>query len=160
MDRSSRPRFNFVILKHPDDLKNEETQLRIRRLAMTEVGRARRKPKTKRERNEILLEFRDPTERLKLDHLGSGRTDPFCPYPIELDDSDRALLAYSAYNLRNKHTNFLTWCSLQPKYHPLQSITRLLVSCWIELCSDFPQRSLKLSKFPIPETERVFSFPG
>ena len=101
MDRSTKPSFNFVNLKHPDDLKDEATQLRIRRLAMTEVGKARRKPKTKRERNEIILEFRNPTEeRLQLDRLGSGQTDPFSPYPIDLDDSDRALLAHSGYILR------------------------------------------------------------
>ncbi|CAA9962937.1 hypothetical protein PTMSG1_06305 [Pyrenophora teres f. maculata] len=94
MDRSTKPSFNFVNLKHPDDLKNEETQLRIRRLAMTEVGKARRKPKTKRARNELILEFRDPSEsRVNIDRFGGGQLDPFNPYPIELDDSARALLA-------------------------------------------------------------------
>ncbi|KAF1847854.1 uncharacterized protein K460DRAFT_384132 [Cucurbitaria berberidis CBS 394.84] len=97
MDRSTKRNFNFVNLKHPDDLKDEETQLRIRRLAMTEVGRARRKPKTKRERNEIVLEFHTPAEeRLKLDRLGGGQLDPFGPYPIELDASARELLASSS----------------------------------------------------------------
>ena len=94
MDRSTKPSFNFVNLQHPDDLKNEETQLRIRRLAMTEVGRARRKPKTKRARHEIVLELRNPTEnQVNIDRLGGGQLDPFGPYPVELDDSDRALLA-------------------------------------------------------------------
>ncbi|KAI4942193.1 hypothetical protein J4E91_010167 [Alternaria rosae] len=94
MDRSTKPSFNFVNLTHPDDLKNEETQLRIRRLAMTEVGKARRKPKTKRARNEIILEFRNPSEsRVDIDRFGGGQLDPFNPYPIELNDSGRALLA-------------------------------------------------------------------
>lgn len=96
MDRSNEKTFSFVNLKHPDDLKDEETQLRIRRLAMTEVGRARRKPKTKRARNEIVLEFRNPTEpHLELERLGGGRIDPFSAYPIELNESDRNLLAAS-----------------------------------------------------------------
>jgi len=94
MDRSTKPSFSFVNLKHPDDLKNEETQLRIRRLAMTEVGKARRKPKTKRARNEVVLEFRDQSEsRVNIDRFGGGQLDPLNLYPIELDDSDRALLA-------------------------------------------------------------------
>lgn len=96
MDRSTKPSFNFVNLKHPDDLKDEETQLRIRRLAMTEVGKARRRPKTKRERNEIVLEFRQPVEKTaKIESLGGGKLDPFSPYPIELDEDARALLATS-----------------------------------------------------------------
>lgn len=98
MDQSSKPSFNFVNLKHPDDLKDEETQLRIRRLAMTEVGKARRKAKNKRGRNEIVLEIREPTQRKPvIDRLGSGRTDPFGRYPIELDDEARALVANSEF---------------------------------------------------------------
>lgn len=90
------PVFSFVNLKHPRDLKDEETQLRIRRLAMTEVGRARRKPKTKRKRNEIVLELRNTTLKPPaIERLGSGPIDPFSRYPIELDDEARALLANS-----------------------------------------------------------------
>jgi hypothetical protein len=96
MDHSTQRSFSFVNLKHPDDLKDEETQLRIRRLAMTEVGKARRKPKTKRARNEIVLEFRNPAEKQPdFDRLGGGSIDPFSPYPIDLDDSARGLLAHS-----------------------------------------------------------------
>ena len=96
MDRSARPIFNFVNLSHPDELKDEETQLRIRRLAMSEVGRARRKPKTKRERNEFVLEFRKPaTTPTTIDRLGGGEVDPFVPYPIQLDETSRALIASS-----------------------------------------------------------------
>ncbi|KAF2826610.1 hypothetical protein CC86DRAFT_349539 [Ophiobolus disseminans] len=95
MDRSTKPAFNFVNLKHPDDLKDEETQLRIRRLAMTEVGKARRKPKTKRARNEIVLEFRNSgEEKPDFDRFGGGNIDPFSAYPVPLDDSARALLAH------------------------------------------------------------------
>ncbi|KAF9691459.1 hypothetical protein EKO04_010905 [Ascochyta lentis] len=94
MNISSKPTFNFVNLKHPDDLKDGETQQRIRRLAMTEFGKTRRKPKTKRGRNEIVLQLRKPTERqLNINRLGSGPTDPFGRYPIELDYDARALLA-------------------------------------------------------------------
>ncbi|KAL1793790.1 hypothetical protein ACET3X_008772 [Alternaria dauci] len=94
--------FNFVNLTHPDDLKDESTQLRIRSLAMTEVGKARRKPRTKRERNEIILEFRRPAEnRVETGRLGSGHTDPFSPYPIDLDDSARTLVA----NIFSPNTN-------------------------------------------------------
>jgi hypothetical protein len=95
MDQSSKPSFNFVNLKHPDDLKDGETQLRIRRLAMTEVGKARRKPKNKRGRNEIVLELLDTRRQPDIDRLGSGRFDPFGRYPIELDDEARALVANS-----------------------------------------------------------------
>jgi len=98
MDRSTKPAFNFVNLKHPDDLKDEETQLRIRRLAMTEVGKARRKPKTKRARNEIVLEFRNPDEKKPdFDRFGGSNIDPFSSYPVPLDDSSRALLAHSGF---------------------------------------------------------------
>jgi hypothetical protein len=96
MDGSTQRSFSFINLKHPNDLKDEETQLRIRRLAMTEVGKARRKPKTKRARNEIVLEFRNSNEQLPdFDRFGGGDIDLFSPYPIPLDDSTRALLANS-----------------------------------------------------------------
>ena len=96
MDHSTKRAFNFVNLNHPDELKDEETQLRIRRLAMTEVGKARRKPRTKRARNEVVLKLRNPTERcLAVNRFGAGEFDPFGQYPIELDDSSRALLANS-----------------------------------------------------------------
>ncbi|KAL1799052.1 hypothetical protein ACET3X_003089 [Alternaria dauci] len=108
MDLSTKRNFSFVNLTHPDDLKNEETQLRIRRLAMTEVGRARRKPKTKRARNEIVLEFRDSSEsRVDIDRFGGGQLDPFNPYPIELNDSDRALLANVFTTEDNNHPSQL-----------------------------------------------------
>ncbi|KAF2845127.1 hypothetical protein T440DRAFT_493642 [Plenodomus tracheiphilus IPT5] len=95
MDDSTKPSFNFINLKHPDDLKDEEMQLRIRRLAMTEVGKARRRPKTKRERTEFILEFHEPEEkRVAIERFGSTRFDPFGHYPIELDDSARALLTH------------------------------------------------------------------
>jgi hypothetical protein len=96
MNSSTKPKFRFVNLKHPDDLKDEETQARIRRLAMAEVGKARRKPRTRRERNEMMLEIMDPTEvHLGLERLGGGLMDPFCVYPIEMNDSSRALVANS-----------------------------------------------------------------
>ncbi|KAH9882667.1 hypothetical protein J1614_000903 [Plenodomus biglobosus] len=95
MDKSTKPSFNFINLKHPDDLKDEETQLRIRRLAMTEFGKTRRRPKTRRERNEFILEFQKPEERkVDVERFGGTRFDPFARYPIELDDSSRALLSH------------------------------------------------------------------
>ncbi|KAH6638809.1 hypothetical protein C7974DRAFT_387349 [Boeremia exigua] len=94
MDQSIKPSFNFVNIKHPDDLKDEETQLRIRRLAMTEVGKARRKPRIKRGRDKIILELRDTTQRPPhIERLSSGSVDPFSRYPIELDDESRYLLS-------------------------------------------------------------------
>ena len=127
MDRSTKPSFNFVNLKHPDDLKDEETQLRIRRLAMTEVGKARRKPKTQRERNEIVLELRK--EQVDIERLGSGLTDPFSPYPVELDDSARVLLANGGYVVLNRSALFLTWSSFQFKLRTLDPTSRQLVPC-------------------------------
>lgn len=103
MDRSSGPSFNFVNLTHPDQLKDEETQHRIRRLAMTEVAKGRRKPKTRRGRTEILLELRDTRAGQPLpsgfDRLDGGEVDPFTPYPIDLDASSRALVANSKLHL-------------------------------------------------------------
>ena len=90
MKQSDDPGFNFVNIQHPDDLKDGETQLRIRRLAMREVGKARRRPKNK---TQIGLELRQPPA--SIDYLGSGRIDPFVRLPIELDDGARALLANS-----------------------------------------------------------------
>ncbi|KAI8933326.1 hypothetical protein NX059_009950 [Plenodomus lindquistii] len=95
MDKSTKPSFNFINLRHPDDLKDEETQLRIRRLAMTEVGKARRRPTTKRERHEIILEFPKPEgEKVDIERIGGNRLESFAQYPIELDDSARSLLAH------------------------------------------------------------------
>jgi|SRR5690242_21487761 len=97
----NRPKsFGFVNLTHPDDLKDESTQFHVRSLAMTEVGKARRKPRTKRERNEIILEFRRPEAKTTgIERLGGGHIDPFSPYPIALDDSARKLVAYSGFEL-------------------------------------------------------------
>lgn len=107
MDQTNKPSFNFVNLNHPDDLKDEEFQLRIRRLAMTEVGKARRKPKTKRGRNEIVLELRSTIPKPpEIDRLGSGKMDPFLRYPIELDDKSRALLA-NIFNPESTHASQL-----------------------------------------------------
>lgn len=106
MDKSSQPRFNFVNLTHPDELKDEETQHRIRRLAMTEVGKARRKPKTKRARNEIILEFRSPPRgqhnRTDFDRFNGSSVDPFAAYPIELDESSRTLVVNSQFLLPSR----------------------------------------------------------
>lgn len=98
MDRPTDSSFNFVNIQHPDDLKDEDTQLRIRRLAMKEVGKARRRPKNRRGRNQIVLELRDVAyARSSIGRLGSGRIDPFVLFPIELDDGARTLLANSTY---------------------------------------------------------------
>lgn len=104
MDNSTKRHFSFVNLKHPDDLKDEETQLRIRRLAMTEVGRARRKPKSNKSRNEIILEFRGSTlDQSNLERFGAGQLDPFYSYPIPVNDAIRALIANSWFpSLRYK----------------------------------------------------------
>ncbi|USP78006.1 hypothetical protein yc1106_05280 [Curvularia clavata] len=63
---------------------------------MAEVGKARRKPKTRRQRNEIVLEIRDQTEaHLHLERFGGGQTDPFCFYPVEMNESNRELVAHN-----------------------------------------------------------------
>lgn len=99
MDKSTKPTFNFVNLTHPDELKDEETQLRIRRLAMTEVGKARRKPKTKRARHEIILEFRDSSRGrhnlTEFDRFSGSNVDPFTSYPIDMNEASRSLVVNS-----------------------------------------------------------------
>ena len=96
MKQSDSLGFNFVNIQHPDDLKDGETQLRIRRLAMREVGKARRRPKNKRGRNQIVLELHvTPQPPASIEYLGSGRIDPFIRLPIELDNHAHALLANS-----------------------------------------------------------------
>jgi hypothetical protein len=68
---------------------------------MAEFGKTRRKPKTKRARNEIVLDFRNPSRDLQVqrqlsrssfDRFRGGNVDPFTPYPIELTDASRELL--------------------------------------------------------------------
>ena len=101
MDRSLQPNFKFVNLSHPDELKCEETQSRIRRLAMTEVGRKRRKPKRKRARNEIVLELRNIPKMhycAPFESIGMGDIDPFAPYPIELNEQSKSLIVNSEFN--------------------------------------------------------------
>jgi hypothetical protein len=108
MNRSTKPRFHFINLKHYDDLKDEQTQSRIRRLAMAEVGKARRKPKTRKERNEIVLEINNLIEtHLSLERLGGGQMDPFCRYPVEINSSDRALVASSELPFNNQFIVYL-----------------------------------------------------
>lgn len=161
MDRSTKSTFHFVNLKHPGDLKDDATQLRIRRLAMTEAAKARRKPKTKRERNEIVLEFRSPVNnQLRVDQVGSGEIDPFCSYPIELDDSARELLANSGEMILQHRASFLTWRSFRPYNQPLKPAPRIVVCCGTQLCSCFPQCSIKLSTLPVPEAQRILAITG
>jgi hypothetical protein len=94
MHRLPKPSDSFVNLTHPDDLKDDDIKLRVRRLAMTEVGKARRKPKTRRERNEIVLELRQSSEGIpSIERFGGGTIDPFSPFPIKLDETARELLA-------------------------------------------------------------------
>jgi hypothetical protein len=155
MDRSTRPSFNFVNLQHPDDLKNEETQLRIRRLAMTEVGKARRKPRTKRARHEIVLEFRDQAEgRVEIDRFGGGQLDPFGPYPVELDDSERALLANGRCVFRDNQVCFSNSEQFSPPKTtiippfcealgiPLGSVTSLPSTTCLPILKTFCSRSV------------------
>jgi hypothetical protein len=161
MDSSTHKTFSFVNLKHPDDLKDEETQLRIRRLAMTEVGKARRKPKTKRARNEIVLEFRNPSEKQPdFDRFGGGDIDPFSPYPIPLDDSIRNLLANSGYIAPSWSASFLTWCSFQIRYDPSDHLTRLLVPCGAVWCSLLPQHARQLAELHLPQAQWLLPVPG
>ncbi|KAJ8113822.1 hypothetical protein OPT61_g4146 [Boeremia exigua] len=121
-----KPSFNFVNLKHPDDLKDGETQLRIRRLAMTEVGKARRKPRTKRGRTEFVLQLRNTTtEPLLINRFGGGPIDSFGRYPIELDSEDRALLANSK-RLGVLKDPLLMSMSLQSWQQPSQPAERIL----------------------------------
>jgi hypothetical protein len=98
MSQLTKPGYSFVNLTHPHGLKDEDIQLRVRRLAMAEVGKARRKPKMRRERNKIVLELHKSTEEIPvIERFGGGRMDPFSPFPIRLDDSARELLAGSRY---------------------------------------------------------------
>lgn len=107
MDKSYRPSFNFVNLTHPDELKDEETQLRIRRLAMTEVGKARRKPKTKRGKHEIVFELhnspRGQQNRTDFDRFNGSSVDAFEAYPVELDEHMRALVVNSKIHARSRN---------------------------------------------------------
>jgi hypothetical protein len=104
MDSSTQRCFSFVNLTHPNDLKNEETQSRIRRLAMTEVGKARRKQKTKKSRTEIVLSLRP-----NFDRLGAGSINPFTSYPIIIDASSRNLLA-NIFDGETNHPTTLRGC--------------------------------------------------
>lgn len=117
MDQPAKHTFNFVNLSHPNELKDGETRLRIRRLAMSEVGRARRKPKTKRERNEIVFKLREKSTIPTIEWLGGGEVDPFAPYPIDLDEMSRALIASSEFRLEQScKINIPTTFANMPQY--------------------------------------------
>jgi hypothetical protein len=153
MDRSAKPIFNFVNLSHPDELKNADTQLRIRRLAMTEVGKARRKPKTKRERNEIVLEFRKPVASPSaIDRLGGGGFDPFSPYPIDLDESSRGLITFSKSYWSPELPSYLpprvlltTPASLSGQQRPQPATEGCMVAGWSWFQSRLQQCPCKLA---------------
>lgn len=96
MDRAIEPKFSFVNLNHPDELKDGEMQARIRHLAMRSSANASRKQRTEKRHDAIVPHpHNSPGEPLGLERLGASQTNPFNPYPIELNDSDRNLLAYS-----------------------------------------------------------------
>ena len=63
MKQSDSLGFNFVNIQHPDDLKDGETQLRIRRLAIREVGKTRRRPKNKRGDKDYIASQKERRER-------------------------------------------------------------------------------------------------
>jgi hypothetical protein len=131
--------FNFVNLKHPDELKDEETQSRIRRLAMTEVAKARRRPKTRREKTEFALEFHNPQHRearSQFDSFYGSIPDPFESFPVDLDESSRALVVGSehptACNLM-----YLTQNSLPFQQQPRHPVARGLVASRTQVCVSF-----------------------
>lgn len=134
MDKSAKTVFSFVNLTHPSELKNEETQLRIRRLAMTEFGRTRRKPKTKREKNEIVFEIREPHQEqqpVPIERFGAHSTDPFVAYPIELNDSSKELIAFSKCSI-SVYRLQLTACSIPGEQQPCSPTSGLMVSSLTE----------------------------
>jgi hypothetical protein len=120
MDSSAQPAFSFVNISHPHELKDEETQLRVRRFAMSKVGRARRKPKTRKERNELVLDFRIPApEPTAIERLGGGEIDPFTPYPIDLDETSRGLVAFSRCSAADPNLDYAPWCLSYVELHSL-----------------------------------------
>jgi hypothetical protein len=89
-------RFRFINISHPDEVTDEATRHQVRRLSQRDAGKARRKFKAKRKRNEFILHFRDAAaSSLSIDRLGGGELDPFVSYPLELNEQSRDLIMFS-----------------------------------------------------------------
>lgn len=74
----------FITVVDPDGWKNPATRTLVKKHAMKDVGRGRRRPR-KNHTFEIIL---DPQS-----HLGHNNVDPFAQYPIEMGPLERDLVA-------------------------------------------------------------------
>jgi hypothetical protein len=108
MAESSKQKFAFVNLSHPDDLKDQATIDYIRCSAMSNFGRQRRKKRPKREKNQIVFELRPAenavTSPQTMSRVGLETLDPFYSMPFKLDAYMSKLCTYS--ELLSTLTNF------------------------------------------------------
>ncbi|CAO2655763.1 Nn.00g045660.m01.CDS01 [Neocucurbitaria sp. VM-36] len=88
MAASKESRFTFINLSHPDELKDENTISRVRRLAMAHVGKARKIRNTHNNRFQDVFELDQPRrslpETIALSRVGLDTLDPFASYPFNM----------------------------------------------------------------------------
>ncbi|KAF2172118.1 hypothetical protein M409DRAFT_17358 [Zasmidium cellare ATCC 36951] len=90
--------FQFVTFSDVDQMRDATAISSIRRHAMKDIGRSRRKPKKTRFVEvpiDVLVDFNAPTEIVPAPKpaIGGGGVHTFFPIPVELDQVGKALLA-------------------------------------------------------------------
>lgn len=92
--------FQFVTFSDVDQMRDATAISSIRRHAMKDIGRSRRKPKKKRLIEvpiDVPIDFNAPVEVVPAPKpaIGGGGVHTFFPIPVELDQVGKALLANS-----------------------------------------------------------------
>ena len=97
--------FQFVTFSDPRGMNDHDAISQIRRHAMKEIGKSRRIPKPAKrritkQRDLLPRKEGDVTEaqppQLQSYRLGCGGIDPFCQFPVTLDETSRMLVMHSA----------------------------------------------------------------
>ena len=136
MAASREPRFTFVNLSHPDELKDENTISRVRRLAMAHVGKARKIRNTHNKTFHNVFELDQPEcslpDTIALSRVGLETLDPFASYPFNIGshasnlcDSCRSCLIICIFE--NDSVRLLTGSSFQDKSGLFGSAAQRLV---------------------------------
>lgn len=90
MPGAKEPRFTFINLSHPDDLRDQNTMRHVRKSAMKHSGKTRKMRYPKRGSLQLVFELEVPdfvpSDAVALSRVGLETLDPFACCPFALDN--------------------------------------------------------------------------